>query len=314
MHEPAKRLLLRLAQGVLVVWGAFTVSFIVLYLIPGDSVSVLLGGDGGTYVDPAEQEALRASLGLDRPFLLQYFDVLQQYLRLDLGESVRYGAPVTQLLAEAIPSTIALTLAAMALAIVFGIAFAVLVTFRPRSGAARLFRILPAFGTAVPTFWIALILLQLFSFRWSLFPVAGDDGWRSLVLPAVTIAVPYASLIAQVTIDGIARSRGELYVETAVAKGVSSARVHLRHVLPSSLLPTISVIGVNFGTLLAGAVVSETIFSRQGIGALMQSSVLQRDLPLVQAIIVVTAVAFVLVNLVTDSVYPIVDPRVRASR
>jgi peptide/nickel transport system permease protein len=202
----------------------------------------------------------------------------------------------------------------MALAIVFGIAFAVLVTFRPRSGAARLFRILPAFGTAVPTFWIALILLQLFSFRWSLFPVAGDDGWRSLVLPAVTIAVPYASLIAQVTIDGIARSRGELYVETAVAKGVSSARVHLRHVLPSSLLPTISVIGVNFGTLLAGAVVSETIFSRQGIGALMQSSVLQRDLPLVQAIIVVTAVAFVLVNLVTDSVYPIVDPRVRASR
>jgi peptide/nickel transport system permease protein len=134
------------------------------------------------------------------------------------------------------------------------------------------------------------------------------------VLPAVTIAVPYASLIAQVTIDGIARSRGELYVETAVAKGVSSARVHLRHVLPSSLLPTISVIGVNFGTLLAGAVVSETIFSRQGIGALMQSSVLQRDLPLVQAIIVVTAVAFVLVNLVTDSVYPIVDPRVRASR
>lgn len=314
MYEAGRFLIRRLAQGALVVWGAFTVSFIVLYLIPGDSVSVLLGGDGGTYVDASEQEALRSSLGLDRPFLVQYLDLLASYLSLDFGQSVRYGAPVAELLAKAIPSTVALTLAAMVLAIVFGIGFAALVTFYPESRIARLFRILPAFGTAIPTFWIALILLQLFSFRWNLFPVAGDDGWRSLVLPAVTIGVPYSSLIAQVTIDGIMRSRGELYVETAVAKGLSRPRVHLRHVLPSSLLPTISVIGVNFGALLAGAVVSETIFSRQGIGALMQSSVLQRDLPMVQAIIVITAVAFVLVNLVTDLVYPIADPRVRVSR
>lgn len=219
MYEAGRFLIRRLGQGALVVWGAFTVSFIVLYLIPGDSVSVLLGGDGGTYVDASEQEALRSSLGLDRPFLVQYLDLLASYLSLDFGQSVRYGAPVAELLAKAIPSTVALTLAAMLLAIVFGIGFAALVTFYPESRIARLFRILPAFGTAIPTFWIALILLQLFSFRWNLFPVAGDDGWRSLVLPAVTIAVPYSSLIAQVTIDGIMRSRGELYVETAVAKG-----------------------------------------------------------------------------------------------
>ncbi len=306
-----KAILLRLGHGALVVWGAFTVSFAILYLIPGDAVTALLSGDGGTYVDPAKEEALRASLGLDRPFLVQYVAKLGEYLSGDFGTSTRFGAPVFDLLWQAIPSTVFLTLTAMVLAVVFGIGFAVIVTYFGDSRLARAARIMPAFGSSVPSFWIALLLLQLFSFRWHIFPAQGETPWYSVVLPAVTIAIAYSSVIAQVTIDGILRSRGEQYVRTAVSKGLSHREVHVRHVVPSALVPTISVIGVNFGALLAGAVISEAVYSRQGLGSLLQVSVLQRDLPLVQGTIVVTALVFVLVNLATDSIYPLVDPRAR---
>lgn len=301
----------RLGQGALVVWGAFTVSFAVLYLIPGDSVSVLLNADGGTVVDPEAEARLREDLGLDRSFLGQYWDTFSHYLTGDFGNSVRFGAPVTELLGAALPSTVYLTLVALAMSIVLGIGFAVLASYWPDNPLARALRILPAFGSSIPTFWTALILLQLFSFGLQIFPSAGERQWYSVVLPAVTIAVPYASMIAQVTLGGVVRARSESYVTTAVAKGLSPLDIHVRHVLPAALLPTVSVIGLHFGTLLAGAVISETVYSRQGLGSLMQTAVLQRDLPLVQGIIVVTAALFVVVNLITDAVYPLVDPRAK---
>ncbi len=309
-----RRIALRLGQAVLVVWGAFTVSFIVLFLIPGDSVSVMLNANGGTAVDPGAEAKLRASLGLDGSFFHRYFHELGSYLHLDLGHSVEYGASVAHMLWLALPSTIVLTLSAMVLSVVAGIAFAAFVSYRPDNPIAALARILPAFGNSIPTFWVALILLQLFSFSLHIFPVTGQGPWYAVVLPAVTIAIPYGSMIAQVTLDGIRRAQAELYVMTARSKGIGPVDVHLRHVLPASLLPTISVIGLNFGTLLAGAVISETIYSRQGLGSLMQTAVLQRDLPLVQGAIVLTAVMFVLVNLLTDALYPLVDPRVKAVR
>ncbi|GAA3513078.1 ABC transporter permease [Aeromicrobium panaciterrae] len=308
-----KRLALRFGQAALVVWGAFTVSFVILYLIPGDSVSVLLGADGGTAVSPEQEAALRSSLGLDQGFFERYVHLAWQYLHLDFGNSVLYGARVTDLLKNALPSTIVLTLSAMVLSIVFGIAFAVAISFRPDGRIARTLRILPAFGNAVPTFWIALILLQVFSFQIHIFPSSGDAQWYSVVLPALTIAIPYGSMIAQVTLDGILRARAELYVTTAVSKGLRPLDVHTRHVLPASLLPTVSIIGLHFGTLLAGAVISETVYSRQGIGSLMQQAVVQRDLPLVQGTIVTTAIVFVIVNLLTDAVYPLIDPRAKVS-
>jgi peptide/nickel transport system permease protein len=308
------RIALRLGQAALVVWGAFTVSFIVLYLVPGDSVSVMLNATGGTAVDPEAEAKLRASLGLDGSFLDRYFHVLGGYLQLDLGNSVDLGASVAHLLWLALPSTLALTFVAMAFSVVFGIGFAVLISWRPDNPIARVARIIPAFGNSVPTFWAALILLQLFSFSLHIFPVTGQGSWYAIILPAITIAIPYGSMIAQVALDGVRRARAELYVMTARSKGISPGAVHLRHVVPASLLPVVSVIGVNFGTLLAGAVISETIYSRQGLGSLMQTAVLQRDLPLVQGTIVITAVMFVLVNLITDVIYPLVDPRVRVAR
>lgn len=306
-----KSILIRLGHGALVIWGAFTVSFVILYLIPGDSVTALLSADGGTYVNPEDEQRLRESLGLDAPFIVQYLTRVVEYLTGDFGTSVRYGAPVAELLWQAIPSTIFLTVTAMVLSVIFGVGFAILVTFFDTNRLAQAARILPAFGSSVPSFWIALILLQLFSFRWQIFPAQGETPWYAVVLPAVTIAIAYSSMIAQVTIDGVLRSKSELYVRTAVSKGLSRREVHLRHIVPSSLLPTISVIGVNFGTLLAGAVISEAVYSRRGLGSLMQISVLQRDLPLVQGTIVVSAIVFVLVNLLTDSIYPLVDPRAR---
>lgn len=304
----------RLGLGVLVVWGAFTVSFVILYQIPGDSVATLLSGDGGTtYVGVEEEQRLRAEHGLDGSFLTQYLTKLGEYLRLDFGTSTKFGAPVTELLGASIGPTVRLTLVAMALSIVLGVGFAVLVAYSEKSRFARAARFLPAFGGSIPSFWIALILLQLFSFRIQWFPVAGTDGWRTLVLPALTIAVAYSAIIAQVAIDGIVRAKSELYVRTAVGKGLNGREVHLRHVVPSAMLPTVSVIGVNFGTLLTGAVISEVVFSRQGLGSLMQTAVLYRDLPLVQGTIVVIAVIFVVVNLITDAVYPLIDPRARRS-
>ncbi|WP_456696934.1 ABC transporter permease [Aeromicrobium sp. P5_D10] len=308
------RIVLRLGQAALVVWGAFTVSFVILYLTPGDSVSVLLGADGGTAVSAEQEAQLRSSLGLDLGFWHQYLTLLWNYLHLDFGGSVRFGVPVTELLAQALPSTVILTLTAMVLSIVLGFAFAIVVSYRSERRIAQLVRILPAFGSSFPTFWIALVLLQLFSFQLNLFPAAGNDGWTAVVLPAVTIAIPYASMIAQVTLDGILRARAELYVTTAISKGLKPVDVHVRHVLPAALLPTVSIVGLHFGTLLAGAVISETVFSRQGLGSIMQTAVLQRDLPLVQGAIVVTAVLFVVVNLVTDAIYPLVDPRAKVIR
>jgi peptide/nickel transport system permease protein len=293
------------------VWGAFTASFIILYLLPGDSVSTLVSGDGGLYVNPEDEDALRETLNLNESFFGQYVAQLGAYLRLDFGTSVRYGAPVIDLIRDAIPPTIVLTISAMVLAIVFGIGLALIATYGRLPRLARGIRLLPALGSSFPTFWVGLVLLQLFSFRWSIFPAYGDDPWYAVVLPAVTIAIAYSSTIAQVTIDGIDKTRAQLYVRTAVSKGVSERSVHVRHVLPSALLPTVSVIGVNFGALLAGAVISEAVFSRSGLGSLMQTAVLQRDLALVQGVIVVIAVIYVVVNFATDSIYPLIDPRVR---
>lgn len=305
----------RVGQAVGVLWAAFTVSFVVLYLLPSDPVSIAAdAGGAGTPVDPAAIAELQARYGLDKPVLEQYWTALTAALRGDFGFSVVTGQPVTTAVLAALPSTAALAASAAVLALIGGSALAFAATYTRRGWARRLLVALPPLGVAVPTFWVGLVLLQIFSFQLRIFPAFGDRGAVGLVLPAITLAIPTGAVIAQVLSTSMAATAREPFVDTARAKGASRLRVTARHVVRLSSIPALTIAGVLVGTLLAGSVVVETVFSRAGIGRLTQTSVLSQDIPVVQGIVIVVAVVYVVVNLVVDLIYPIVDPRIVGTR
>lgn len=304
----------RLGQAVLVLWAAFTVTFVILYLLPSDPVSIMLaGGQGGeqSTADPAQVAALRAEYGLDDPLPVQYVHALWRTLHLDLGNSIQNGAPVTTLVGDAVPQTLALAASSFLLALVLGVGTALASTAVHRTWLRTLLQALPPLGVSLPTFWVGLLLVQVFSFRLPVFPALGNEGLASLVLPAVTLAVPVSASIAQVLARSLRTALAEPYVETARAKGASRARVHLRHALRNAAIPTLTLGGVVVGNLLAGAVVVETVFSRVGVGRLTVTAVNGQDIPLVQGLVLLAAAVFVAVNLVVDLLYPLLDPRLR---
>jgi peptide/nickel transport system permease protein len=309
----ARYLVRRAAQGLLVLWAAFTLAFFVLYLLPSDPAALAAGAGGEVQdVDPALLDDLRAQYGLDRPVLVQYADALWRALRLDLGASYQSGAPAGTLVAQALPETLKLTGAALALAVAGGTVLAV-ASVLPRSRALRqALSALPPLGVALPTFFVGLVLLQWVSFRAGLLPAIGNDGWRSLVLPAVTLAVPPGAQLAQVLSRSLRSTLGEPYVETARAKGAGRLRVHLGHALRNAAIPAFTMLGVVVGSLLGGAVVTETVFSRVGLGRLTVQSVDQQDVPVVLAVVVLSALVFVVTTLVVDLLYPLLDPRIQS--
>ncbi|MFF0489379.1 ABC transporter permease [Nocardia sp. NPDC004068] len=306
----ARYLIVRVAQAVAVLWAAFTGSFAVLYLLPGDPVELAAGATPGTPVDPAAIAEMRARYGLDQPLWQQYWTALTHALRGDLGRSLTTGQTVTGAIAEALPSTLALAALTLTLAVVVGGALALAASYTRRAWLRGLLTSLPPIGAAAPTFWVGLLLLQLFSFRLRLFPAFGGAGLKGVVLPAVTLAIPVGAVIAQVLYSGLAQTWRQPFVEVAFAKGASRRWIQLRHVLRPAVAPALTIAGVWVGTVLAGSVVVETVFSRAGIGRLTQTAVLNQDIPVVQGIVVLTAVAFVLVNLAVDLVLPLLDPRV----
>lgn len=305
----------RLVQALLVLWAAFTVSFGVLYLLPSDPVSIAVDGAGsGTPVDAAAVAQLQERYGLDRPLSGQYLTALSNAVRGDFGISIVTGQPVTDAIAAAVPSTLALAAVALALAVLLGTSIAFVATYtRARWLRSTLFS-LPPLGVAVPTFWVGLLLLQLFSFRMKLLPAFGDQGIEHLVLPAITLALPTGAVIAQVLAASLQTTWRQPFVEAARAKGASRWRIQTRHTLRLSSIPAFTIAGVTVGNLLAGSVVGETVFSRAGVGRLTQTSVLAQDIPVVQGIVVLSAVIFVLVNLAVDLVYPLIDPRIADGR
>lgn len=304
-------LLRRVGQGVFVLWAAWTISFFILYLLPSDPAALIAarGGEADT-VDPALLAQLRAEYGLDRPLIVQYVTALLAALRLDFGQSYASGGPAMDVVAGVLPSTVQLAAVALVVGVTLGALLAV-ATVLPRAAWLRqLVSTLPPVGVALPTFWVGLILLQVFSFRLGLFPAMGDDGVPSLVLPAVTLAVPVAAGLAQVLSRSLREALGEPYVETARAKGASRLRVQLGHALRNAALPAFTMLGLTVGGLLGGTVVTETVFSRAGLGRLAVTAVNSQDIPVVQAIVVVSALVFVTVTLAVDLVYPLIDPRI----
>jgi peptide/nickel transport system permease protein len=300
----------RLLQGLFVLWAAYTLSFLILYLLPGDAAAIQAGGAENGGVDPELGERLRAEYGLDRPLWEQYLTALGRALTLDFGSSTQSGTAATATVAAVLPQTFALAATALPLAVVFGVALAVASTFAKWRWLRHALSALPPLGVSVPGFWLGLLLLQFFSFRLQLFPSMGNEGWASLVLPAVALAIPTGAFIAQILARSLRQTLEQPYIELVRAKGASSARVHFGHALQNAVIPTLTLTGVLVGQLLAGTVVTETVFSRIGVGRLVVSAVNSRDIPVVQTIVVFAALVFVLTSLVVDLLYPLVDRRI----
>lgn len=308
----SRYVLQRIGQAVIVLWAAYTVTFAILYLLPGDPVSLMLSANN-IEVDSLtaqQREVAAARLGLDRPLWEQYLGMLGAALRGDFGVSFAKGIPVTELLAQRLPSTLILSTVAVVLALGFGVAIALVATWLPRGPVSNLLRRLPAVGVSIPNFWVGLLLIQVFAFTLGWFPSMGSVGWQSYVLPAVTMAIPTAAVLAQVLIRSFDDTLSEAYITTARAKGLSRFAVQLRHAFRNAALPTLTILGLLVGATVTGSIVVETVFSRQGVGRLAQESVLAQDIPVVQAIVVLAAAAFVVVNLMVDLLYPLLDPRI----
>ncbi|WP_036961932.1 ABC transporter permease [Pseudoclavibacter soli] len=303
----------RVLQGVFVLWAAYTVTFLVLFLLPGDAATVMAGGeDAGT--SDEQLAALRAEFGLDRPIYEQYVISLGKALTLDFGSSFRSGQPALEAMTSVLPQTLALAALALPLSLLAGVALALGGVFSRHRWIRQAVGSLPPLGVAVPTFWIGLLLLQLFSFRIRLFPSMGNEGLISLVLPAVTLAIPTSAVIAQLLAKSLRQTLGEPYIQVVRAKGASRWVVNFGHALRNAAIPTLTMLGILIGNLLAGATVSETVFSRTGIGRLTVTAVNDRDIPVVQVIVLFVAFVFVVVNLLVDVLYPLVDPRISVRR
>jgi peptide/nickel transport system permease protein len=305
-------LLGRVAQAVLVLWAAYTVTFAILWLLPSDPLALLLSANN-VEVDSLTPEQLaqaQARYGLDQPVLGQYWSMLTGALHGDFGTSITKGLPVTTLIADRLPGTLQLSALALALALVGGVAIAALATavqWRPlRTVLTRL----PSVGVAFPSFWVGLLLIQVFAFSLGWLPSTGSADWRALVLPAVTMAIPTAAALAQVLTRSFADTLAEPYITTARATGLSRAAIQWRHAFRNAALPTLTILGLLVGGTVTGAIVTETIFARQGVGTLAQEAVLTQDVPVVQAVVVLAAAAFVAVNLLVDLLYPLLDPRI----
>ncbi|WP_067696175.1 ABC transporter permease [Nocardia jejuensis] len=304
----------RILQAAGVLWAAFTLSFLVLFALPSDPVAIAADSAPGTPVDAAAVAELRARYGFDQPIWVQYWNALSHAVRGDLGHSIGTGQSVTGALGDALPSTLALASLALTLAVLGGSALALIAAYTERPWLRGVLTALPSVGAAMPTFWVGLILLQVFSFRLKLVPAFGGTSFSATVLPAVTLAIPVGAVIAQVLYASLANTWRQPFVEVAFAKGASRWWVQLRHVLRPASGAALTVTGLWVGTVLAGSVVVETVFSRGGIGRLTQEAVLRQDIPVVQGIVTFAALVFVTVNLLIDLVQPVLDPRVaRAS-
>jgi len=302
-------LLRRLAQVLPVAVLVSTLVFSLIHLIPGDPVEMMLG-EGA---QRGEVERLRAELGLDRPLAVQYGSYLWGLARGDLGHSLHFGVPVTRLLGERFPATLVLALAAMAVALGVALPLGILAARRRDSAIDHLSRFFSLLGVSMPNFWLGPMLILLFALTWDLFPVSGRSGWSSVVLPAVTLGSAMAGLLTRMVRTAMAEELDKPYLVTVRAKGVGERAALMRHALRNASIPVLTIVGLQFGALLTGAIITETIFAWPGIGSLLIQAIRLRDYPLVQGGVLLIALTYLMVNLLTDVLYGLLDPRIRMS-
>lgn len=300
----------RVGQAVLVLWAAFTVSFVLLQAMPGDAVLIKFQNpDYG--LSPDQLAELRAAYAADGSILQQYFRAIGKFLTGDFGYSFKAGVPVSAELATNLPATLWLAGLGFLTAALFAIVIAVLSNIAGFGRLRTVVQAIPALFISVPAFWLGIMLIHLFSFRFHLVPVINPGPWQGLILPVLTLAVPIAAPMAQILLRNIDEVLMRPFVSVARAKGASHAFVLWRHVAKNAALPVMTVAGVLFGELLAGAVVTETVFGLNGIGGLTEQAVNSEDVAVLQAVVVISAAAFVVINLVVDLLYPVFDPRLK---
>jgi ABC-type dipeptide/oligopeptide/nickel transport system permease component len=297
----------RLLQTIPILWGVATLVFAMLYVLPGDPVSAMLSQSGASAETMAR---LRQQLGLDDPLLVQYWRFLSNALRGDLGNSIFQNRPVVTLIAEQLPATIELTTAAMTLAVLVGTGLGVLAAVRQNSWIDRLSIVLATIGVSMPTFWLGLLFIFFFSLSLGWLPALGQGGLERLVMPAAVLGLSSAAAIARLVRSSLLEVLRQDYVRTAWAKGLTEPVVVFRHGLRNALIPVVTILGLQFGWLLGGAVITETVFSRQGIGRLAVGAILTKDVPVVQGAVLLSATFYVLINLLVDLSYAVLDPRI----
>ncbi|MGQ0570853.1 MAG: ABC transporter permease [Armatimonadota bacterium] len=299
----ARRFLLSLP----VLVGVTVVTFSLMYLIPGDP-AVLLAGPTANL---DEITALRSRLGLDRPPVFRYLDYMARLVRFDFGTSLRTKEPVAFEIKARLPNTLLLASIAITLAALFGVAMGILAASRHLSSIDSLTMVFSLLGVSMPSFWLGLLLILVFAEYLQWFPVAGRGDWRFLVLPSITLAARALGEIARMSRADMLEILREDFIRTAHAKGLGELKVLVKHALRNAAIPTVTVVGLRFGTLLSGAVLTETIFAWPGVGRLMVDAISVRDFPVIQGTILVTAVVFILINLLVDLTYAWLDPRIR---
>lgn len=309
-------LLHRIGGAALVLSLAFIVAYVMLTALPGDAVMARYGNpDLG--LSAAELAEIRTAYGADRPALVQFLDTVLSFLRGDLGFSVQTGAAVSTLLTAALPSTLALASLGLLVAVALAVVISVVATHGGlrHLGATRTLRSalrgLPPLMVSLPVFWIGIVLLQVFSFQLGLVPVLNASPLQSLILPVLTLAIPIAAPLAQVLIRSIDEVSAEPFVAVTRARGASTGWLLTRSVARNATLPALTMAGLLFGELVSGAVVTETVFGRMGVGLVTAQAVAARDTPVLMAVVVLSAVVFVVINLVVDLLYPVLDPRLR---
>lgn len=305
-------LLRRTAQSALVLVLAFTVAYLLLAALPGDAVAARYGNPE-LGLTPQQLDDIRQAYGSDRPLIERFVDQAGGFLRGDLGYSVNSGASVADLIATNLPPTLALAGIGLLVAVVTAVGIAVVATHGRGRWLRRVFRSLPPLFVSLPVFWIGIVLIQVFSFRLGIIPLIGADPVEALVLPVATLAIPIAAPLAQVLIRSIDDVREAPFVAVSRSRGAGPIWLLVRVVGRNALLPTLTMAGLLFGELVGGAVVTEAVFGRPGLGSLTALAVSTRDTPVLLAVVVISTVGFVLVNLVVDLFYPLLDARLRRS-
>lgn len=300
-------ILSRLLSMLFVILGVITLVFLLIHLVPGDPVQAMLG-ERATATD---LQALREQLGLDQPLFVQWYTYLFNLLQGDLGQSLYSKQPIRDILLQRIPATLELAMAALVVAIVIALPLGSIAAIRRDSvydHGAMMFSLI---GVSIPNFWMGPLLIIIFSLQLGWFPVSGRDGLDTLVLPAITLGTALAAILARMVRSTLLEVLQEDYIRTARAKGLSQFSVITYHALRNASLPIITIIGLQLGHLLGGAVITEMIFSWAGIGQLTVEAIQRRDYPVVQACVLLISVTYVLVNTLTDILYAVLDPRVR---
>jgi peptide/nickel transport system permease protein len=298
----------RLGVVLAVLWGAASISFVAVKLVPGDPVTILTGGEN--VVDEAERAVLIREYGLDQPLAVQYARYLGAALVGDFGSSYQYRQPVAQVIAEAAVPTLQLAGGALSLALALALISA-LATAGRRRGLRTVVAGLELTLLSTPVYWIGIALLSIFSFRLQWFPVTGNDGPRALVLPIIALGLPLAALLGQVLRDGLEQALSQPFALTVRTRGVSELALRVRHGLRHAALAVSTVTGTLAAGLLGGSILTETVFGRSGIGQITLQAIKTRDMPLVLGLVMMSALVFVSINLLIDTLYLVIDPRLR---